>query len=546
MTATFTYPGVYLSETASVAHTVTPATTNLTAFLGVFSRGPVNEAVLVNSWGEFEQIFGPIDANSGLASYCIHQFFLNGGIGAWIVRLDNPKATTPSAVAKASLGALSLEARSPGTWAEALSVELVAAGGSLEPSTTLLELVVTEPKAKAALERIGGIELPKGTTVPILAAAAQAAAATITANSRYVTAKAAPGTLKATASPVPLTGGKDATWTPVEFAKAVEAALKTSATAPLLDQIAPQVFNIMCIPDLVWCEPEVQEGAFTTALGYCKARQAFLLVDPSPPESWTKAPLVFGSSEVKVTIGEIGVNKAELKKLIGVGWGALFTGAENDAAAAYYPWVQVVNPANNGQPILIPPSGTVAGVYAATDTVHGVWKAPAGIPAKLAGVSGLADTTINDAINGELNIRGFNALRTFPVYGNVVWGSRTLAGADLLDSPAKYVPVRRLADFVEQSLVQSLRWAVFEPNNATLWSTLTLEASQFMMGLYNAGAFSGESAKEAFSVVCDKTTTSPEDQLNGIVNINVAFQAVDPAEFVVLHLHLGAPNGASS
>ncbi|HUN79663.1 MAG TPA: phage tail sheath C-terminal domain-containing protein [Solirubrobacteraceae bacterium] len=549
MTTTLTYPGVYLSETASAAHTVVPATTNLTAFLGVFSRGPVNEAVLVSSWGEFERIYGPIDANSGMASYCIQQFFLNGGVGAWIVRLDIKEGASASAAAKVSLGAIEVEARNPGKWSESLAAALKYPGG-LEPNKTQLELVVTEPKTETkpevTLERIGGILVPTtGASDAAIAAAAQAAAATITANSRYLKAKPGSGALAEHAA-ASLAGGKDATWTTAEFAKAVKAALTTSASAPPLDLIAPQVFNIMCIPDSVWCGPAVQGEICGEARNYCKARQAFLLVDPAPPKSWLKAPAVFGSSTVALTIGEVGVQTGERKKLVGSEWGSKFIGAENDAAAVYYPWVEVANPANNDQPILIPPCGTVAGIFAATDTARGVWKAPAGIEAALSGISGLADTTINDTVDGELNVTGINVLRTFPVYGTLVWGSRTLAGADLFGKATKYVPVRRLADFVEQSLVQSLRWAVFEPNGPTLWASLTLEASQFMTGLYHAGAFSGETAKEAFSVVCDASTTSPEDQLNGIVNINVSFQAVDPAEFVVLNLHLGAGVGATS
>jgi hypothetical protein len=538
MTTTLTYPGVYLSETTSEAHTVTEATTNLTAFLGVFTQGPTNEAVLVNSWAEFQQIYGTLGANSGIASYAVQQFFLNDGIGAWIVRLDG----AGSSVAKATtLAPLTINANSRGTWANELVVAFVPSGGTIAPSTTLVDFTVrrtltTSPETFETLETIPNIPL---TTAPA------ALAAIISGNSTIVAAEAGTGTFAA--GRAVLAGGTDAAWTPEAFAKAVEAALEPNVKTPLLDQIAPQVFNIMCIPDMVWCTFEQQTKVFLLAREYCREHQAFLLVDPPPPDT-VLTPKVFGGVGGKppLQITNIGTDHASLKKLIGAEWGEGFINLKSGVAATYYPWVQIPDAANGDQPRLVPPSGTVAGVYAATDTERGVWKAPAGIQASLVGVTGLGDTTITDTINGVLNLLGINVLRTFPLYGNVVWGSRTLAGSNLLDSEFKYVPVRRLTDFIEQSLTQSLRWAVFEPNAPKLWASITLEVTQFMTTLYGAGAFVGASAKEAFSVVCDATTTSLQDQLKGVVNVNVSFQPVDPAEFVVLNLHLGAGVGASS
>jgi uncharacterized protein len=545
MTTTLTYPGVYLSETASGAHSVTPATTNLTAVLGVFTQGPVDEAVLVTSWAEFQQIYGELGAKSGLASYAVQQFFLNDGIGAWIVRLDNAH----SASAKATLTPLTIQAKNPGAWATGLTVAFTESTGPLVPSKTLAQFTVSDTARGQTLETIPNI--------PLKMHAAQLAA-TITDASNYVTATVAAtakggSTIEISHGHPPLAeklaSGHDATWTPATFAEAVEAALSSSASAPtpLLDQIAPQVFNIMCIPDLVWCEYPAAAKVFALAHKYCGDRQAFLLVDPPPPPTVGELPPVFGGTPTPTTvqIGSIGAKPENLKKLVSKdGWGGGFIREDSGSAAVYYPWVQIADSANGDRPRLVPPSGTVAGVYAATDTARGVWKAPAGIRATLAGVMGLGDTTITDTVNGELNVLGINVLRTFPLYGNVVWGSRTLAGADQLDSEWKYVPVRRLTDFIEQSLTQSLRWAVFEPNAPKLWASITLEASQFMTTLYGAGAFAGATAKEAFSVVCDATTTSPQNQLEGVVNVNVAFQPVDPAEFVVLNLKIGA--GAAS
>jgi phage tail sheath protein FI len=134
----------------------------------------------------------------------------------------------------------------------------------------------------------------------------------------------------------------------------------------------------------------------------------------------------------------------------------------------------------------------MAGIYARTDVARGVWKAPAGISATLQGASVVGK--INDADNGVLNMQGINVLRTFPVYGNISWGARTLEGADLLASEWKYIPVRRVALFIEETLYQNLKWAVFEPNDEPLWAQIRLAVGAFMGNLYRQGAFQGTSA----------------------------------------------------
>src|SRR5262249_34035694 len=152
-------------------------------------------------------------------------------------------------------------------------------------------------------------------------------------------------------------------------------------------------------------------------------------------------------------------------------------------AAYYYPWVQAPDPLAKNKPRLFPPSGFVAGVYAATDASRGVWKAPAGIDAGLAGVSGL-QYVLTNAENGLLNVQAINCLRQFKVYGDVVWGARTLAGNDQVGSEWKYVSIRRLALFIESSLYDGTQWVVFEPNDEPLWSQIRLNVGSFMQGLF--------------------------------------------------------------
>jgi len=143
---------------------------------------------------------------------------------------------------------------------------------------------------------------------------------------------------------------------------------------------------------------------------------------------------------------------------------------------------------------------------------------------------------LTDGENGQLNPIGVNCLRTFPVIGNVVWGARTLEGADLLASEWKYVPVRRLALFIEESLYRGTQWVVFEPNDEPLWAQIRLNVGAFMHNLFRQGAFQGTSPREAYFVKCDGETTTQNDIDLGIVNILVGFAPLKPAEFVIIKI----------
>jgi phage tail sheath protein FI len=182
-----------------------------------------------------------------------------------------------------------------------------------------------------------------------------------------------------------------------------------------------------------------------------------------------------------------------------------------------------------------PACGAVAGVFARTDVQRGVWKAPAGIDAGLSGVREFA-VKMSDPENGRLNPLGVNCLRNFRVYGNVIWGARTLAGADRLGSEWKYVPVRRFALFLEESLYRGTQWVVFEPNDEPLWAQIRLNIGAFLFDLFRQGAFQGRTPSEAYFVKCDSETTIQNDIDRGIVNIEVGFAPLKPAEFVIIKI----------
>lgn len=204
----------------------------------------------------------------------------------------------------------------------------------------------------------------------------------------------------------------------------------------------------------------------------------------------------------------------------------------NSYGAIYFPWLKATDPTGRSSaPILLPPSGFVAGMYAQIDAKRGVWKAPAGTEAVIGGAVGLA-VNLTDTQQGDLNKKAVNCLRQFPASGIVIWGARALSS----DPEWKYIPVRRMAIFLRVSIYYGIQWAVFEPNDEELWSALRLNIGAFMMRLFRDGAFQGSTPSEAFFVKCDKETTTQADIDVGVVNILVGFAPLKPAEFVVVKI----------
>jgi len=204
--------------------------------------------------------------------------------------------------------------------------------------------------------------------------------------------------------------------------------------------------------------------------------------------------------------------------------------------ALYFPYLRASDP-STGNPLFLPPSGFVAGVIAREDTNRGVWKAPAGYEALVSTTSGVVPSgQMTDPRQGILNPIGVNAVRSLRGVGTVVFGARTSVSGNTSFQQYWYVPVRRMALFLEQSLLLSLGWVIFEPNDEPLWVSIKTTIDNFMLGLYTQGAFQGTSPSQAFQVACDSTTTTTTDQANGIVNIVVAFAPLKPAEFVVIKI----------
>jgi phage tail sheath protein FI len=267
------------------------------------------------------------------------------------------------------------------------------------------------------------------------------------------------------------------------------------------------LFNILCIPATMNLGDNDAAQVATQATSLCTTRRAMYLLDV-PKDVADTVPAIMN-------------------------WLDQNAGLRSKNAALYFPHLDVADPLSGFRPRKIAPSGTVAGLWARTDGARGVWKAPAGTEATLTGVQQLG-YKLTDPENGVLNPLAINCLRTFPIYGPVCWGARTLNGADQMADEYKYIPVRRLALFIEESLYRGTQWVVFEPNDAPLWAQIRLNVGAFLQTLFRQGAFQGSTPQDAYFVLCD-ATTNPQASINlGIVNIVVGFAPLKPAEFVII------------
>ncbi|MDD5267131.1 MAG: phage tail sheath subtilisin-like domain-containing protein [Methylococcales bacterium] len=580
MPVLLTYPGVYIEEIPSGVRTITGVATSITAFLGRASLGLTNEPVTINSFGDFERQFGGLAVDYPM-SYAVRDFYSNGGSQAIIVRLfkvlipdgadDAAKAQAKAdTVAKLTVDGLVITAKSPGVWGKKLRVtidvevseevrtrlNLLATDALFNLTISLgstsekfLNVTVTDNarridrvlKAESSL-----VQWPEGVAwspqaVPLTKAAAVAFKDLLSApgdaakKAAYDAAKVDLDDPAAKAEKVLAVALAANPQVPADIAaaqakiKAAEVAMKGS-NGEKLDQAAYEgaqvdktglhaldkadLFNLLCIP------PDTREGdapiaVYQTAMNYCKVRRAMLIVDA--PAAWSANK---DTAAAKARDGLAALN---------------LSGESARNAALYFPRVLEADPLRDGQLDTFVPCGIVAGVMARTDTSRGVWKAPAGLEASLNGIQGL-NVNLNDAENGMLNPLGINCLRSFPVNGRVIWGARTLRGADQLADEWKYIPVRRTALFIEESLYRGTQWVVFEPNDEPLWAQIRLNIGAFMHNLFRQGAFQGTTPRDAYFVKCDKETTTQNDINLGIVNIVVGFAPLKPAEFVVIKL----------
>jgi len=424
-------------------------------------------------------------------SYAVSQYFQNGGTDALIVRVhDGAVAATKTFATN-----LVLEAANPGSWGENIEVTIDhddGMGQNLVAPFFNLTVLDTSTDQREVYFNLS----------------------TDSSNTRYVERVLLGSSLvRATGVPNPAVQPSQIVAVSLENGGDGNGVDANQITAPGLEASRHGVFalehadlfNILVIPPYTFSN-DVAAVDLANAITYCKKRRAILLVDP-PADVDTIPEAITHANNI----------------------------GRDENVALYYPRLRAPNPLRDNSLEDFAPSGAVAGVLARTDATRGVWKSAAGIEATINGAAALT-TKLTDQQNGELNPMGINCLRDLPVYGRVVWGARTLEGADALASEWKYLSVRRTALFLEESLFRGTQWVVFEPNDEPLWSQIRLNLGAFMQNLFRQGAFQGQSPKDAYFVKCDKETTTQNDINLGIVNIVVGFAPLKPAEFVVIKL----------
>jgi uncharacterized protein len=513
MPVTLTYPGVYIEEVSSGVRSITGVATSVTAFIGRALKGPTDEPRLVQSFAEFTRVYGGLWTESFL-SYSVQQYFLNGGRDALICRVhDGALAATLTLPA-----GFDLVAANEGVWGNALRARVDHDTRPLEAGEAVDSLfnlsikdtvtgtverflnVSTDPDHRRYVVRVLDAESSlvriDGGTVP---------------SARPSDSGPAPAGVDPLDDPASSTGfnadGSDGN--PIDDASISDPSLEATRGGLWMLEHA-DLFNILVIPPLR-ADLDVGLTTWDTAAAYVKQRRAMLIVDS--PAGWDEpADITPAALAAVISPGDATTN-----------------------AAIYFPRIRVADPQRENRLSTFAPSGAIAGIYARTDATRGVWKAPAGLDASVVGAAALT-ATLTDGENGQLNPRGINCLRSFPEFGRVVWGARTLRGSDQLASEWKYIPVRRMALFIEESLYRGTQWVVFEPNDEPLWAQIRMNIGAFMQNLFRQGAFQGSSPREAYFVKCDGETTTQNDIDLGIVNIHVGFAPLKPAEFVVIRI----------
>ena len=537
MPSQLTYPGVYIEEVPSGIRTIVGVSTSVTAFVGRARRGAVDKPIVVTSFGEFERAFGGLWKLSRLG-FSVRDFFLNGGSAAVIVRVvndaandaDDPTASSVELGLDGDPALLTLEAVDVGLWGDSLRVRVDHdtrphdADLGDEPDT-LFNLTVRDG-ATGVIEMHRNVVLTPADHPRLLSRVLENESVLIRTAGTVPTAArpkvhtgtpAADETIWDDITPTPadpadeasqrFTGGDDGD----DVVSAdVRGSLGSKTGIYALEDA--DIVNILVIPPYKDVTPdgaggEVETDVITEAARYAETRRAFYVVDAPP--TWDS------TADAKVGLSSLGTLSAN--------------------AAVYFPRLKQTNPLRDNQIETFGASGAVAGVLARTDATRGVWKAPAGLEATLNGVPELS-VPLTDGEIGQLNPLGINSLRAFAGAGRVIWGARTLRGADSLASEWKYIPVRRTALFIEESLFRGTQWVVFEPNDEPLWAQIRLNVGAFLNDLFRQGAFQGTTPREAYFVKCDRETTTQSDIDRGIVNIHVGFAPLKPAEFVVIRL----------
>ena len=525
------HPGVYVQELPSAVRPIQGVSTSTAAFIGVADKGPIprvqgasrTQPVLVTSFTDYTRQFGGFRRDSFL-TYAVRSFYDNGGSRLYIVRVAPANAAVAAVPASNPPAAtdLPIQALNAGVWGNNLWVIIADSSDGKAANFKLIVLqgTTSDEAIRTVVETYDNVTIHANPADPI---APNYIRTLVNSRSEYITITGEIAVRPVnTAAPLKdhalrLAGGSDGT-AALDYIGQADQGTGLHA----LDKITD--VSLIAIPG---------QGAPATVnagMEYCKnsraLQDAFFIGDVGLIADVNAARLDSAQPDAAK------ISDARDFATSGFGGTALDTAA-GDYGAIYYPWVWSADPIGTGRNprILLPPSGFMAGIYARTDNSRGVFKAPAGTEAGVAGALAVA-TTVSDVEQDILNPNQVNVLRTVPGSGIVSWGARTIGS----DASWRYISVRRTAIFMRVSIYNGIQWAVFEPNDEPLWASLRLNVRAFMLTQFRAGAFQGSKPDDAFFVQCDSSTTTQQDIDLGRVNILVGFAPLKPAEFVILKL----------
>lgn len=515
-------PGVYIEEMQSGSRPIEGVGTSVAAFVGFAQQGPLNEPTLITNWSQFVNVFGDFVEGTYLAS-SVYGFFANGGGVCYVVRIGGqengqapdkgevPRRAGPGALVAgpmAQLGPYVVRAL-PGVTGE-INVEVADPEGEDQPQDVFKLVVKRDGQVVESYAAV----TTKHTKENV--------ATKVKAQSRFISLEAlGKGAIPARPAPQSVT----------------------------LTPAAPPAAAPVVAPEGVSAETYVGDPEQRTGFGGLEAVEEVTMVAAPDLMSAHQSGLLDLETVISVQQGlithcELMGNRvaildtpADLTPQQAKQWRTETTGFASKYATMYYPWIKVLDQ-STGRNVFVPPSGYIAGVWARSDDQRGVHKAPAN--EVIRGAIAL-QTQLTKGEHDLLNPIGLNCIRAFPGRGIRVWGARTLA-----DDPAwRYLNVRRLFNYLEESILTGTQWVVFEPNDDALWARVRRTISAFLVNEWRKGALFGLTPDEAFYVKCDRETNPPESIDAGQVVCEVGVAPVKPAEFVVFRLaQLSAGSGA--
>ncbi len=576
--AEYLSPGVYVEEYDSGAVPMQGVSTSTAGFIGLAQRGPVvGKPQLVTSFADYKRAYGGYlsEAKFGDARflpYAVEQFFINGGSRAYIMRV----AADGAAAAKAAAGVLHIEAANPGEWGNKIRVSLEASskaktqviavnGADLTLKNAegfnpgdVVELFDGKAKAYAtilsALDNIITLDAPctlnvaddkVGTakyiktcdlTVSVklddvvetyanvsLAAEAGNFIGTRARKSDLVTFSVTAA--KPAAAPAPAKDGKDEKPAPAPAKPAGVAPIDQVGGAAVVALAGGSDGKVSAVSPSVYMGEDNGPGKRSGLAAFLESSDVSIMAIPGVTAPEVQAALIAQCENKKSCFAILDI-PMELKKTNDV---AEFRDMyDTTYAAMYHPWLEMFDPLAK-RSAYFPPSGAMAGIYARTDNERGVHKAPANEIVR--GCTGLS-CNYNEGEQDILNPKGVNLIRAFTGRGIRVWGARTMSSNGLW----KYLNVRRLFIYVEESIKANTNWVVFEPNSEVLWGRVTRTIEMFLATCWRDGALAGSSPAEAFFVECGPTTMTQDDIDNGRLICNIGIAPVKPAEFVIFRI----------